>query len=223
MGARKITVAVIQEPPVWLDLAASLEKAVALAEHLGAGLDGDATPRARGADRPATGTDPVASFVRAMNDKATSLGMRHTRFTNPHGLSDPRHVTSAHDLFRLACAVRKDPRLRRIVATRRHTARITGAHGTKREEVWHNTNRLLAWQGYDGMKTGTTSAAGACLVASGEREGHARIVVLLGASGDRARWADARNLFRYAWALPAPAPSRSTGRHPSPAPSPVAP
>lgn len=53
--------------------------------------------------------------------------------------------------------------------------------------------------GYSGIKTGTTEAAGACLVACGEREGSRLIVVVLGSDSPAARYVDARNLFRWAW------------------------
>jgi D-alanyl-D-alanine carboxypeptidase (penicillin-binding protein 5/6) len=49
------------------------------------------------------------------------------------------------------------------------------------------------------VKTGTTDAAGACLIACGERDGRELIVVVLGSTSSDARYVDARNLFRWAW------------------------
>jgi len=54
-------------------------------------------------------------------------------------------------------------------------------------------------EGYIGVKTGTTGAAGACLVACGERDGRELVVVVLGSASSDARYVDARNLFRWAW------------------------
>jgi D-alanyl-D-alanine carboxypeptidase (penicillin-binding protein 5/6) len=58
---------------------------------------------------------------------------------------------------------------------------------------------LLGIEGYDGVKTGTTSAAGACLVSHGTRGDDELIVVVLGASSGDSRYVDSRNLFRYGW------------------------
>ena len=75
----------------------------------------------------------------------------------------------------------------------------TGPGGYEREIVWKNTNRLLAIDGYSGVKTGTTTPAGACLVAWGERDGRDLIIAVLGSTSSDARYVDARNLFRWAW------------------------
>ena len=89
----------------------------------------------------------------------------------------------------------------------KHGSAVHGPNGSKRNVVWTNTNRLLDTEGYDGVKTGTTRAAGECLVASGRRNGDHLIVVVLGASSTEARYADARNLFRYAWLMRAKRPN----------------
>ena len=65
--------------------------------------------------------------------------------------------------------------------------------------VWNNTNELLELEGYDGVKTGTTDAAGSCLVSHGQRGEQQLIVVVLGSAASEARYADTRNLFRWAW------------------------
>ena len=71
--------------------------------------------------------------------------------------------------------------------------------GDVRDASWKNTNQLLEIGGYDGIKTGTTNSAGYCLVASGTHEGKTLIVVTLGSTTDESRFADSRNLFRWAW------------------------
>ena len=76
------------------------------------------------------------------------------------------------------------------------------ARGSRRNVVWTNTNHLLDIEGYDGVKTGTTRAAGTCLVASGRRgSDHLIVVVLGGSSSPDSRYPDARNLFRWAWRM----------------------
>jgi len=65
--------------------------------------------------------------------------------------------------------------------------------------MWKNTNRLLAIEGFGGVKTGTTDEAGACLVSCGRRGKDELIVVVLGSTSSDARYLDARNLFLWAW------------------------
>jgi D-alanyl-D-alanine carboxypeptidase (penicillin-binding protein 5/6) len=142
---------------------------------------------------------PYDRFIDAMNAEAVAMGLTNTGYKNPHGLTADGHTSTAADLVKLAHASLSDPLIRKIVSTARHRGEITRPDGTKREAVWLNTNRLLAIEGYDGLKTGTTTAAGACLVASGVRGDQRLIVVVLGSSGSGARYSDARNLFRWGW------------------------
>lgn len=171
------------------------DAATALAEHFGPRFD----PPDGSADDEA---NPSARFVAEMNRTARSLGMTRTRFANPHGLPARGHHASAGDLAKLASVVLADPTLARVVATAQRGATLRGPDGQTRHVVWKNTNRLLDTEGYDGVKTGTTNGAGNCLVASGRRDGRHRIIVILGSSASDGRYADARNLFRWAWQQP---------------------
>ncbi len=164
------------------------DAAVALAEHFGPRLGAGA----------GAGADPVARFVGEMNRRAKALGLKETGYADPNGLS-PENKSSARDLARLTHEAMKDARFRGCVAARRHEAAVAAADGTKRTVVWANTNRLLDVEGYDGVKTGTTTPAGNCLVARGRRGDSALIVVVLGATSADGRTVDARNLFRWAW------------------------
>lgn len=168
------------------------DAATAFAEHFGGRL---APPEDAQGE-----ADAMARFVAEMNRTAASLGLAETHFANPHGLPARDHHASARDLARLASVVLADPTLARVVSTVKHGAMLRGpADGQTRNVVWRNTNRLLDTEGYDGVKTGTTTAAGNCLVASGHRDDRHRIVVILGSSAADGRYADARNLFRWAW------------------------
>ncbi|MFN9854044.1 MAG: serine hydrolase [Planctomycetota bacterium] len=146
-------------------------------------------------------TDPLKFFVDAMNDEARRLGMMKTTFRNPHGITDPEHKSSCEDLVILANALMKYRFAAEVVATRRHQCVARGQEGYQRRLVWNNSNRLLNQHGYLGIKTGTTDAAGECLVSISEFEGVKTIVVVLGASGSAARYADSRNLHRWSWTL----------------------
>jgi D-alanyl-D-alanine carboxypeptidase (penicillin-binding protein 5/6) len=138
-------------------------------------------------------------FVAEMNRQAARLGMQETRYINPHGLTAKDHKSSAKDQFKLASAALKNELFRKYIATRQRGAQLTGQGGYQRNVIWKNTNHLLAIEGYSGVKTGTTDAAGACLVSLGGRDGRELIVVVLGAASPDARYVDARNLFRWAW------------------------
>lgn len=92
-------------------------------------------------------------FVARMNDTARSLGMTHTRYTDPSGY-DPATVSTAADQVRI---VERAMRLRvfaKIVATRSVTLPVAG--------TVHNTNTLLGHNGFVGVKTGSDDAAGGC-------------------------------------------------------------
>ena len=92
-----------------------------------------------------------------------------------------------------------EPAFAQRVGTLVRGATLLGKDGGKRNVVWTNTNKLLATQGYDGVKTGTTGAAGSCLIASGHRGDDHLIVVALGSPNSEARDADVRNQFRWGW------------------------
>jgi serine-type D-Ala-D-Ala carboxypeptidase (penicillin-binding protein 5/6) len=169
------------------------DAAVAFAEHFGGRMKSLADSSAA--------TDPLPRFIAEMNRAADELGLRETHFVNPNGLPAPGHQSSARDLAKLAHHALALPTFAKYVSTMKHGATVHGPNGRKRNVVWTNTNRLLDTEGYDGVKTGTTRAAGECLVASGRRNGDHVIVVILGASSTDARYADARNLFRYAWLM----------------------
>jgi D-alanyl-D-alanine carboxypeptidase (penicillin-binding protein 5/6) len=166
------------------------DAAVALAEHFGERL-----PPIEGSGSD----DPLARFVEAMNQTAGELELRETHFANPHGLPAADHHSSARDLARLAARALANPILASCVSTSKRGCTVGDGQGGRRNVVWTNTNRLLAIEGYDGVKTGTTSAAGACLIASGRRGDDHLLVVVLGSGSSDGRYADARNLFRWAW------------------------
>ena len=165
--------------------------AVALAEHFG----GRCAPPA---DVPKT-QDPLVRFIAEMNRTADKLGLKNTHFANPHGLPAKPHYSSANDLARLAAAAYKYPILRECANARQHGCQLLGPAGYHRNIVWKNTNELLEIEGYQGLKTGTTNAAGSCLISSGEYQNRKLIVVVLGATSSTNRYLDTRNLFKWAW------------------------
>lgn len=162
------------------------DAAVAFAEHFG----GRFGKKADG--------DTLQRFVNEMNRRTKDLGLKEMAYEDPNGLSE-KNVSSVRDLATLAGEAMKMELFRKIVATQRHEGTVIDPDGKKRSATWTNTNKLLDIEGYEGVKTGTTTPAGSCLVASGKRGDDRVIIVVLGAPSDKARYADARNLFRWAW------------------------
>lgn len=128
----------------------------------------------------------VEQFIQQMNEKAAQLGMKNSHFTNPSGLTQDGHYSSAYDMALLAQACLKNDVLSQIVATKSVT--LEGKSFT-------NHNKLL-WQyeGCIGMKTGYTEKAGRTLVSAARRDGLTLICVTLNAPND---WKDHKALFDY--------------------------
>lgn len=137
--------------------------------------------------------DPTGAFVARMNARAASLGMTNTHYANPCGHDDAAQYTSARDLAVLARAVLAEPSL--ADAAQRRELRFSTREGRKLSA--RTTNALLdGLAGARGLKTGTTPAAGRCLVAVVERDGHRVLAVLLHAPE---RWWDSVGLVELAF------------------------
>ncbi len=138
------------------------------------------------------GSEPL--FVHWLNQKAAVLGAYSVHFVNTNGLPDDAHVVSGEDLAVLAAAAMADPDFREIVGSK-----YTSLGSGDRYRYYKNTNKLL-WQDDHviGVKTGTTDAAGPCLVAA-YAQGPACFLSVVLNSPDRygeslslLRWADSR-------------------------------
>jgi serine-type D-Ala-D-Ala carboxypeptidase (penicillin-binding protein 5/6) len=135
----------------------------------------------------------VEAFVEKMNQRASELGATSSHFTNPHGLHDPNHYTTAHDLALIARAAMQQPLLREIVSTIYYTWR-SPSRGVYQ---LRNHNRLLRhFAGCNGLKTGFTRAAQQVLVSSALREGHEVISVVLH-TNKPGIWDDSKSLLAY--------------------------
>lgn len=131
-----------------------------------------------------------SAFADIMNQHAALLGMDNTHYVNAHGLPDPDHYTTARDLAKLAQAVIKQfPEDYRMYSEREFTFNNIRQY---------NRNTLMAEDAtVDGLKTGHTSEAGYCLVASAKRQGMRLISVVLGTSSERARKRESKKLLSY--------------------------
>lgn len=133
----------------------------------------------------------VEGFADLMNAKAAQMGLTDTHFTNPHGLADENHYTTARELAEIAAEAMRQPLFREICGSRR--AAIPNGEVGKRYLVNHN-RLLFTYAGAVGVKTGFTKATGRCLVSAAQRDGVELIAVTLGAPDD---WRDHAAMLDY--------------------------
>ena len=153
-------------------IASANDAAVALAEHV-AGSEN--------------------AFVSQMNGRAKELGLTSTAFENTTGLDDTvtRHLTSAYDIAVMTKELLTHGTILKYSSLWQDTIR-DGAF------TLTNTNRLVRYyDGCNGMKTGSTDAAGFCVSATAERDGMTLIAVVMGADTRDSRNAIAKNLLDY--------------------------
>lgn len=134
-----------------------------------------------------------SAFIDLMNQCAAELGMSGTHFTNPHGLHDAEHYTTAADLGRLALYALSLPDFLNYTSIYEYEFRPE-----PNPLVLWNTNRLLKWyEGTDGMKTGYTEEAGRNLVATVERDGMRLISVVLGCRERQGHFLESMELLNF--------------------------
>jgi D-alanyl-D-alanine carboxypeptidase (penicillin-binding protein 5/6) len=132
------------------------------------------------------------AFADMMNQHAQRLGMSNSHFMNSSGLDteEAYNIMSARDLAILARAtIVEHPTHYSIYAEREFT--YNGINQPNRNTL------LFRDRNIDGMKTGWTTAAGYCLVASGERDGMRLISVVMGTASEDARAAESQKLMTY--------------------------
>lgn len=158
----------IQDLVYGLMLRSGNDAAVAIAEHIGESEEG---------------------FVYLMNEKAMWLGMDQTHFTNPHGLDDEEHYSSAYDMALLTREAMKNKQFREISGS-------TSYLSENRSYSWRNKHKLVTgyYENATGGKTGYTKQTGRTLVTTAEKNGHSLIVVTLNAGND---WNDHIALFEW--------------------------
>ena len=119
----------------------------------------------------------VKEFAVLMNELAKKVGANNSNFTNPHGLDDKNHYTTAYDLALISAYALNNPNFSEIVSTKTHVIEKTNKSDKR---YLTNKNRLLSsLEGCCGVKTGFTSKAGRCLVSSANRNGTTIVCVVL--------------------------------------------
>ncbi|HAW60262.1 MAG TPA: D-alanyl-D-alanine carboxypeptidase [Actinobacteria bacterium] len=164
----------VEELLYGLLLRSANDAAMALAEHVGGSVE---------------------HFVELMNKKTELIGARNTNFTDPHGLTDGDHYSTAYDLSLIARYALLDPGFAKIVSTEHRT--IPWPDNQYPREL-ENHNKLLKRYPYaDGVKTGYTRKAGYCLVASATKDRAKLLSVVLGSLTSEACYTDSERLLDY--------------------------
>ena len=127
----------------------------------------------------------VESFANVMNDTAKSLGATNSHFITPNGLHDENHYTTVYDMYLILNAAINNPDFYTIFTATNYTASYTSGGKLKTAE-WTTTNqyqngKIKKPAGFTilGGKTGTTGAAGYCLVLLSENEEHDKIISIV--------------------------------------------
>ncbi len=127
----------------------------------------------------------VDSFVSLMNETAASIGASNSHFVTPNGLHDDEHYTTVYDMYLILNTAMTNQDFYTMFTATSYTANYTSGGGNKTVE-WKTTNQYISGNintptGFTilGGKTGTTGAAGYCLVLLSENENHDKIISIV--------------------------------------------
>lgn len=175
-----------------LMVGSSNDAAIVLAEHVSGSVD---------------------EFSKLMNEKAKEIGCTSTNFVNPNGAHDENHYSTAHDLALIAKYAMQNETFRTLVSTTSYKLPITNKY-EKEDRLFTTTNALLIvnnntradnyyYKYATGIKTGFTTPAGNCLIASANKGDLELLTVVLGSGqtkeGLSQRYLDTINLFEYGY------------------------
>ena len=141
----------------------------------------------------------IDSFVAMMNTKINELGLSDTHFTNPYGLQDNNHYTTAHDLAIIMQYCLKNDDFRKIAGQASCAIPSTNKSEPRK---YSSTNELLIagnsnyYPNLIAGKTGYTSEAGECLVSAAYNDNLELVGVILNSNG---RFKDTRSLYNYGY------------------------
>lgn len=139
----------------------------------------------------------VDVFVNMMNEKAKTLGLKNTKFKNPHGLDTEQHFSSARDMSIIARELVKHKEVLKFTSIYEDYLR----ENTDRKIWLVNTNKLVRfYDGVDGLKTGYTENAGYCLTATAMKNGMRIIAVVMGEPDSKLRNKEVSEMLDYAFA-----------------------
>ena len=136
----------------------------------------------------------IEAFAELMNDRAKKIGLKNTNFTNPHGLDNKDHYTTARDLALLTAEAYKNSDFKAVAST--YKKEIESSDKTR---ILVNHNKLLkSYDGCIGGKTGYTKKSGRCLASAAERDKLTFICTTIDAPDD---WRDHTEMLDYGYSL----------------------
>lgn len=146
-----------------------------------------------------------AAFAEMMNQEMKNLGASDTHFTNSHGLHDEQHYTTAYDLYLVFHELLQYDTFLDIINRSTYKAKYKGADGKSKTLNFQSTDRYLIGRASApngikviGGKTGTTSAAGSCLILySQDKAGQEYVSVVLQAQGAESLYLQMNKLLEY--------------------------
>jgi D-alanyl-D-alanine carboxypeptidase (penicillin-binding protein 5/6) len=128
----------------------------------------------------------VDKFADVMNSEAAALGASASHFVNPNGMPDEDHYTTVYDMYLIFKEAIRYTDFVNIIQTQSYTATYSNASGSEITNVWNNNNRYISGKkeapsGFTviGGKSGTTGAAGYCLVLYSQNEAGEDIVSIV--------------------------------------------
>ena len=160
-------------------LTSSVEAAETLAYHVGGLIKAE--------DKTASGSNTEV-FVAKMNAKAEQLGLSSTKFTNAHGMYDPKQYTTARDMAKLTQYALTVPLFREIATTTKYTPVVPNIerHPHHDEWVWTHSNIMTDetdeanfYMGSKGIKTAKLEAAGRNIITLASKNGYNYLVILM--------------------------------------------
>ena len=146
----------------------------------------------------------VEEFADMMNKKAKELGCKNSNFVNPNGTHDSNQYTTAYDMYLISNYAMKNKTFAEIVSTYEYTLPATNKYPYN-NRIMENTNSFINPdskyynKNVKGIKTGTTTQAGNCLITSSSENGLEFITVILGAETEDSRFAETSKMIEYAY------------------------
>lgn len=142
------------------------------------------------------------AFANLMNQYAVSIGCTDTHFTNPHGLHDENHYTTARDMALIAREAMQNKNFEDIANTTVYTLPKSNIYRARSltcrtHDFFGDPESATYYEYANGIKTGNTNAAGHCFVGSAEKDGVEFISVVFYTPSYKACWSDTKKLMEY--------------------------
>ena len=149
----------------------------------------------------------IPDFVKMMNEYVESIGCKNTNFVNCHGLDEEEQYTTADDMLLITLKAIEIPEFKEITSTVSYTVPKTNMSG---ERKLYTTNWMMNsghpsyyYEYVSGIKTGTTSKAGRCIISTASKDGYNYVGIVMGAKNEESDENEAllecKKIFQWAF------------------------